>query len=151
MTRSERLEPVVEYSESTERAAARALAQARQALAEQERKLAELEGYLAEYEAQLGNERGGAVSADRLQEYQCFMSRLNAAIARQAQRVGEAQRLCEARRQAWLAARTRVQALGKVVERLQGAERREAERAEQRESDERSRGMSTARNERDET
>lgn len=137
MTRSERLEPVVEYSESNEREAVRALGHARQALAEQERRLAELRGYLGEYQSQLVSEQGGAVSADRLQEYQNFLSRLNAAIAQQAQRVAEAQRVCDARLQVWLAARTRVQALEKVVERLQGAERREADRAEQRDNDER--------------
>jgi flagellar FliJ protein len=150
MTKSERLEPVTRFSESKEREAARLLGLAQAAAREQERQLAELQGYLAEYQAAAVREHGGVQSAERLHDYQRFLSRLNEAIAQQQARVLDAQRECERRRQTWLAAHTHTRALGKVVDRYRAEERRAQGRAEQRELDERAQQRPRNGHERDE-
>lgn len=137
MSPSKRLRPVQRVSESNEQDAARVMGQAQAALKEQETKLAELEAYLRDYQAQLTREGKRAVSADRLQEYQGFMSRLSQAIGQQRRKVEEARAVYEKQRRHWLAARQRCQSLDKAVERYRHDESREADRREQRESDDR--------------
>jgi flagellar FliJ protein len=140
MSPSKRLRPVQRVSESSEQDAARVMGQAQAALHEQEKKLAELETYLRDYQTQLAREGRHAVSADRLQEYRGFMSRLGEAIARQRRKVDDARSVYEKHRRHWLAARQRCQSLEKAVERYRRDEDREAGRREQRETDDRACG-----------
>jgi flagellar protein FliJ len=135
MTKSKRLKPVVQLSESRERDAARALAQARAELTRHQNRQKELQQYREEYLDLLTNESGKGVGARRLGDYHGFLVRLNQAIESQQQKVSDAQRTCEAKHRAWLATRTRCKALDRAVENYERQERADENRREQRESD----------------
>lgn len=137
MSPSKRLRPVQRVSESNEQAAARVMGIAQAALKAQETRLAELQTYLKDYQAQLVREEKQAVSADRLAEYHGFIARLNQIIARQQLKVNEACVAYEVRRRQWLVAHQRCLSLDKAAERYRQDEHREADRREQRETDER--------------
>ncbi|WJW74571.1 flagellar export protein FliJ [Thiohalobacter sp. IOR34] len=136
MSRSRRMRPVVEVADRREQQAARILGEARRRLQEEEAKLAQLIEYHADYARRLEAGSGASLSAARLQDFRLFLDRLAQAIRQQRERI-ERQRLdCEEKRLAWLATRSRSQALDKVVERYQREEQKAAARREQRESDE---------------
>lgn len=134
MTKSERLQPVVDVAASRERDAAARLAEAQRLVAREAARLAELEAYRAEY-ARLARER--TLPAERLGQTRAFLANLNRAIAQQAERVRAAEQRQAERRQTWMALRTRSAALEKVSERYAREEAADAARREQRDADER--------------
>lgn len=133
MTRSKRMQPVVEVTLQREREAAKRLSEAQQRLQAAEQRLEELARYRAEYSNQFAD--GGSLSAARLRDYRIFLDRLNQAVEQQRGLVARAQQDAESQRQRWLDMHTRVQALGKVVERYRDEERSHHERRLQKESD----------------
>ncbi len=142
MTRSKRMDPVVQVAESRERDAARQLGEWQGRLAQHEARLAELLSYRDDYARQFESTGGNGLGAQRLQDYRAFLERLNSAVRQQedvlAHTRGEIARL----RSRWLDKRTHAKALDKVVERYREDERRAAERREQNESDERANRLS---------
>lgn len=133
MTRSKRMQPVVEVTQQREREAAKRLGEAQQRVQAAEQRLDELVRYRDEYAEQFAS--GGSLTAARLRDYRIFLDRLNQAVDQQRALVARAQQEAEAQRQRWLDIRTRVQALDKVVERYRGEERSQHERRLQKESD----------------
>lgn len=133
MTRSKRMQPVVEVTQQREREAAKRLGEAQQRMQAAEQRLDELMRYRDEYTQQFAS--GGSLTAARLRDYRIFLDRLNQAVDQQHALVARAQQEAEAQRQRWLDIRTRVQALDKVVERYRGEERNQHERRLQKESD----------------
>ncbi|ROR34933.1 flagellar FliJ protein [Inmirania thermothiophila] len=131
--RARRMEPVARVMHEREREAARRLGEAqarlRARLAERER----LEGYRAEYARSL--QGAAAVSGARLRDYRVFLERINRALGELERAVEQARAEVEACRRHWLEAQRRSRSVGLAVERLQGLERREEARREQRESD----------------
>lgn len=133
MTRSKRMQPVVEVTVQREREAAKRLGEAQQRAQAAEQRLDELVRYRDEYTQQFAN--GGSLTAARLRDYRIFLDRLNQAVEQQRTLLARAQQEAETNRQRWLDMRTRVQALGKVVERYRDEERSHHERRLQKESD----------------
>lgn len=136
MTRSKRMQPVVEVTVQREREAAKRLGEAQQRLASAQQRLEELTSYREEYTRQFA--AGGSLSAARLRDYRMFLDRLNQAVEQQRGVLTRAQQEADTQRQRWLDMHTRVQALGKVVERYRDEERSHLERRLQKESDQHS-------------
>jgi flagellar FliJ protein len=135
MTRSKRMQPIKDLADDRERDAGGVLGLARAKLAEHERQLTQLQAYHAEY----AQRRASGAPADgiRLQNYHAFLSRLGQAIEQQAQLVASARAELEVAEAAWRERRIEASSIGKAVERIASGERREADRRDQRESDER--------------
>lgn len=138
MTRSKRIRPVVDLAENRQMDAARLLGECRRIVEHQEQRLAELLGYRTDYARNFQESCSSGIGAVKLNEYRTFLGRLDAAIAQQQRLVEQVRTECEASRQAWLQSRTHAKALGNVVDRYRREEQREAERREQKESDEHS-------------
>lgn len=135
MTRSKRMQPVVEVTANREREAARRLGELRQRQQAAEQRLQELTHYREEYARQFAG--GGSLGAARLQDYRIFLGRLNQAVEQQQALVERARQECAAQQARWMELHTRVQALDKVVSRYRDSERSERDRREQKEADQR--------------
>ena len=136
MTRSKRMQSVVEVTANRERDAARRLGDLQNREQAAVQRLEELIRYREEYTQQFAD--GVSLPAARLQDYRVFLSRLNQAVEAQQTLVARARQECAAQRGRWLDIRSRVQALGKVALRYRDAERDEHDRREQKETDQRS-------------
>jgi flagellar protein FliJ len=135
--RSRRFAPVQRFAKETERQRAQRLAEADEKVVASEAKLAELQRYHDEYAKQFTTRAGAGIGAAGLRDYQAFLARLMGAIRAQAQISERARAEREGSRAAWQHAATRALAVGHVVERWHGEERRADERREQGEADER--------------
>jgi flagellar protein FliJ len=137
MSPSKRLRPVQQIAATKERNAARTMGQARQSLAQEEAKLAQLKRYHQEYLDRFQEVASQGMSANQLQEYRAFLSKLDEAIREQQKVVAASMANHSSHKDNWKQKRTRTQALGKVVERYRREERQAADRSEQKENDER--------------
>ena len=145
MRQSKRLQVVERVADEHERRRAKSLAASGRRVAECEAKLAELKGYYANYTRELAELTRQGIGAARLREFQAFLGKLDEAVRQQSDIVQRARAERDAERQGWQHAAQRAEIIGQVVKRRQGEERREAERADQRESDERAQQSSTRR------
>ena len=136
MTRSKRMQSVVEVTASRERDAARRLGDLQNRELAAAQRLEELIRYREEYTRQFAD--GVSLPAARLQDYRVFLSRLNQAVEAQQKLLARAQQECAAQRSRWLEIHSRAQALDKVALRYRDAERDDHERREQKEADQRS-------------
>jgi flagellar FliJ protein len=137
MTRSGRMKPVQEIVGATERSEAKQLAASEEKLAACERKLEELRQYEYDYRQGFNARATAGMGGHGLRDYQLFLARLGEAIRQQNKIVLAARAECETQREQWRAAAQQHRAIDHVVEVWRGEERREAERREQRDSDER--------------
>lgn len=133
MTRSKRMQPVVNVTANRERDAAQRFGECQQRVQAAEQRLDELIRYREEYTRQFAD--GGSLNAARLQDYRLFLDRLNRAVEQQRGFLERARAECAVLRQRWLDLHTRAQALDKVVERYRGEERNDQERRDQKETD----------------
>jgi flagellar export protein FliJ len=132
MKRSARLTKLLELEASREREEARRLAEAQRLSNERRLRLTELEGYLGEYRRRFDAATRAGAAASRARAEHEFLNRLHGIVAQQGEAVAEAERGTEARREAWLQAKQRVDALSKTIERLdreQAARDRKQEQA----------------------
>jgi flagellar FliJ protein len=136
MTRSKRMQTVERVVSDAERKRAEALALRERHVKECEDKLSELEAYQKNYAAQFQARAGAGMGAADLRDYQTFMARLGEAVKQQAQLVLKARADRDAELKVWQHAAQRAEAVGGLVERWQKEEQRQADRREQRESDE---------------
>jgi len=136
MKRSARLLKLLGLELSREREQARQLADAQRNLNERRLRLGELEGYLGDYKRQFNAVTGVPVPAVRVQADRAFLNRLSGIITQQSQAVVEAEQRVVARRDDWLQARHRVEALRKAVERLDREQAASARKQEQAVTDE---------------
>lgn len=148
MTRSKRMQPVVNVTANREREAAKRLGECQQRIHAAEQRLAELIKYREEYTQQFAS--GGSLNTARLQDYRAFLNRLNQAVDQQGHQVAQVSHECEGLRQRWLALHVRAQALDKVVERYRGEERSEQDKREQKDSDEHANALNERKKIRDE-
>ena len=137
MTRTQRIQPVQRIVDDREREQAKAVAVARQKVAEAEAKLAELARYREDYHRGFQTEAAGGASGLRLRDFRLFLARLDEALRQQEQIVLRSKSEQEQQMRLWLESQRRAKALGIVVDRWRGDERRAAERQDQRETDER--------------
>ena len=136
MKRTERMKNLQSVAEHEERRQSKALGAAQRQLAESKARLEELERYRREYAASMQARSGSP--AIHWQEHHRFLQRLDEAIAAQTAIVRDGQARREAHRRQWVQKRRRLDSLARVVERCESDDLRDADRREQRESDERS-------------
>ena len=92
MTRSKRMQSVVEVTANNERESARVLAELQKRVLAAEQRYQELIRYRDDYTQQFAS--GGSLSVARLQDYRIFLGRLNQAVEQQQQLVERAQQDC---------------------------------------------------------
>lgn len=139
MTRTERLQPVIQHNDQKEQRALLAVAKCQAALETEQTRLDQLKGYKHEY-LQKNNEDQGLFTALELQEFSRFLEQLDQTIEGQIEIVEFRQQALEQQRRCWTATRIDSKKIRKVVEKLQQQERVEQERKEQKLLDEFSRG-----------
>ena len=138
MKRSKRLDPVARVEKNRERTAARELGQKQQQLNQLKERLQELIEYRTEYQQKYMQAINNSMGSTAIQEYRCFLSKLDRAIEQQYQLIaGGEQKVSDSRRH-WMQKRTRLKAIDTLVEKIQAQERCHDDRREQQESDERS-------------
>jgi len=140
--RSQGLGSVKHYSEHREQMASRDLQQALGNLRQQEARLQELVDYRNEYAQRLNTEGQTGISGQAIKSFHNFLLSIDKAIAGQKQYVKQAGVEYEQRKQLWLAARNRVKAVDKVVDRYTDEENRAEEKLAQKEQDDRAAGKS---------
>ncbi len=134
MTRSQKLQPVVQHVDKREQTALQAVAHSQQQLRQQQLRLQQLIEYKQEYIAQRAMPH--SCSSLQMQEYQRFMAQLEETIAGQRDVVQLAQRELDLKRERWKASRSKSDAMHKVVDRIHSHEQRKAEKSEQKLMDE---------------
>jgi flagellar protein FliJ len=137
MKRSQRLQMVQQVVDDNERRRAERFQSSEKRVAECEAKLAELEAYQLSYARDFTSRAGQGIGAAGLRDYQTFLARLGEAVRQQTQLAQRARLERDADRENWQGAAQRAEAVGQIVKRWQGEERRAVDRQEQLESDER--------------
>src|SRR5262245_33693999 len=130
--RSERMQTVERVVSNVEKKRAEALALCEKRLSESENKLAELESYQKSYAAQFQTRAGGGIGAAGLRDFQTFMARLADAVKQQSQIVTKCRADRDTEMKTWQHAAQRAEAVGGLVKRWQGEERRIEDKIEQR-------------------
>ncbi len=138
MQPSKQLKIVQRVTDDEERRRAESLAARERRVAESQAKLGELERYHSSYSDEFARHAALGMDGARMREFQAFLTRLAEALRQQGEILErtKAERdleLCD-----WRRAAQRADMVDHVVRRREDEERRAAERAEQRESDERS-------------
>lgn len=136
-SREGRIALLLEVAEGRGQEASRALAHRRRLLDEAGTRLDELLGYRADCGRRDTAQLSGL--AVGLQDYWRFLSRLNAAIAEQRERLEQQRLAAEQALERWRDAQRQVAVLAKVMDRIRAAERRVQARREQRILDDRRR------------
>ena len=136
MAPSDRLKPVHDVAEKREQSAARLFGDAKRILKDQESRLEQLLLFQTEYRERFDADLRGGMSANRLQEYQIFMAKLDRAIKQQEAAVEFSRHESKQKKQHWKEKHVRTQAIGKAMDRFRKEERHEQERIEQKENDE---------------
>jgi len=135
MTRTRRLQPVVQHTDKKEQQALQQVAQSQGILEIEQARQAQLQDYKLDY-LQKKKHDMGVFTPLELQEFNRFMQQLDATIERQMDVVQLRQREVEQKREVWSASRIDSKVMHKVVEKLQKQEFLEQERREQKELDE---------------
>lgn len=131
--RSDRMKRIASLAESEERKVCEEMGRVQQMLDKEIDRLEELEAYRRNY-AQ-GFKAGGSVSPVRWQDYQNFLARLDLAVDAQKRQVMSNTETRDAHRRRWLVKRQKLESLERIVDRFRTAEELEAERREQKISD----------------
>ncbi len=137
MTKSDRVKPIVKVAQNREREAARAFAGSQRVLQEREQRLAEVCRYRAEYLENYQARGRSGMSAQQLRSYRNFLQKLDLAVEQQEQLVQVAQYELEQQKAHWMEKHVRTRALDNMRARYVTQEQRDAQRVEQKESDER--------------
>ena len=135
MTRTRRLQPVVEHSDQQEKRALQELAQSQAMFEVEQQRLQQLEDYKRDY-LQRSQHDLGVFTPIQLQEFNRFIQQLDSTIDRQLELVKVRQRELDQKRLCWRDRRIDTQVLHKAVERIRRQELRDQERSEQKTMDE---------------
>lgn len=135
MTRTERLQPVVQFTDKKQQQALLEVAHCQRMLELEEKRLAQLKSYKREY---LGKQQQDKTvcRAIELQEFHRFIEQLEQTINKQQELVDLRQREFDAKRNSWKATRVDSKVMHKVVENLQQQEVVAEAREEQKSLDE---------------
>lgn len=134
--RSKRMQPVADHAEQKEQDAVRIFVEAQKALQASEQQLQQLLNYRGEYKQQLADQQRQSISMRRVRDYQLFIDNLGVTIDSAYMEVELKKKICDEKKQLWLACRSRSNALNSVVEKYQHEEFRQREQIEQKELDE---------------
>lgn len=138
MTKSQRVKPVIKVAKNRENEAARVLADGQRIVQERRQRLAELRSYREEYRNKYRKQGSDGMNAQQLRTFRNFLAKLDQAVEQQEQQVQAAQRDLEQKKSQWLEKHFRTQALDNVRNRYLTQEQRQEQRAEQKDTDERS-------------
>jgi len=116
--------------------AAAAMAQAEQQLRAQQQQWEQLQAYQADYVRRAPAHGGRAAPIEVLRTHQAFMGRLDQALTHQQRVLSAADGEAQLRRQTLLQRETRLASVRKLMQRRATSAAREADRAEQRRTDE---------------
>lgn len=137
MTKSDRVRPIVKVAQDREREAARVFAERQRTLLEREERLAEVRQYRVEYLENYQARSRSGMSAQQMRTYRNFLQQLDAAVEQQEQLVDAAKNELDQEKARWLEKHLRSKVLDNMRTRYVTQEQREAQRVEQKESDER--------------
>lgn len=143
MRRAQRLDSFRARLDELERDCAARLRAADARVGEALTRLDDLLRYREEYLRDFARRSAAGIGAAALRDYQAFVARLGEAIAQQHRQVGRCEVERDYERTRWREAAVQVKAVATVVERWSDDERAAAERADQREMDERAREIAS--------
>lgn len=127
---------LLELAQEQEKSCALRLAEATQATLRQQQQMTMLQQYRLDYLGQLGQRGQQGLGASAFSQLQHFLSRLDGLIVQQQYKISQHQQAEAERRQQWLDAHQRREALAWLVAQQAEKLRKARERREQRESDE---------------
>ena len=134
--RAQRLLPVVDMAQTTEREAAGKLRQYQHALQQAQQQLQNLQQYRDDYQQQWIDKGQTGVSGQWLMNYQRFLSQLEVAIVQQEQSLAWHQNNVSVSQAAWQQAYARLEGLRKLVQRYREDAQKIADKQEQKLLDE---------------
>ncbi len=140
MKKSQRMQRIATLSHTAEQIAAQALARAGDEVRRYEAQIRELESYRDEYLRQFERDHPGTLDGYRAQKLRAFVARIEEALTQLINRHAQAERRREHERAIWMDKRRRANTLTDVATRARGIEEIKAEKALQREIDDRPRG-----------
>jgi len=130
------LKRVAEHFGGDRDLASRRLGELRAAMDQADERLQDLRRYLDSYHAEFDQVHRSGTSAARLQNYTAFLGQLQGALEQQQKHVENARVAFERQKDVWHRARTQVRAVEQAADRSAEVERKELDRAEQRQLDE---------------
>lgn len=136
LKKAQRLAPVVEMAEETEREAVGKLAKQQLQLQQAEQQLVGLEQYRNDYQQQWISRGQSGVTGEWLMNYQRFLSQLETAIDQQRKSIQWHSQNVDKAREQWRQAYARLEGLKKLVQRYHDQARQRADRQEQKDMDE---------------
>lgn len=136
LKKAQRLAPVVEMAEETEREAIGKLAKQQLQLQQAEQQLVGLEQYRNDYQQQWISRGQSGVTGEWLMNYQRFLSQLETAIDQQRKSIQWHSQNVDKAREQWRQAYARLEGLKKLVQRYHDQARQRADRQEQKDMDE---------------
>lgn len=138
MTPSEKLKPIQRIVKQREDDAARTMGVAWRSLEEEQAKLVQLRAYHQEYLMRFDAAVKKGISVAQLNEYRAFLNNLSEAVNQQERVVASRMEDHSGHKDTWKQKHSKTQAFNKVLDRYQKAEKKAADRTEQKESDDRS-------------
>lgn len=135
MTRTERLDPVVQHADKKQQKALEAVALSQNQLKVENNKLIQLQSYRSEYLTKQGQTQLSC-SVIQLQEFNRFLAQLDETIKKQLEVIKLRENELEHKRRSWHETRVNSKVMHKVVENLQQEELFQQARSEQKAMDE---------------
>ena len=135
MTRTERLQPVVQHTENKEKKALEAMAQSQGELVLEKTKLSQLRSYKKEY-FQNHSQQNRVYSAIEMQEFNRFLAQLDQSIEQQTKVIELRDKELDYKRKSWQTTHMKSKVMNKVVDNLQRQEQILKSRLEQKQMDE---------------
>jgi flagellar protein FliJ len=138
MPPSDRFKPIQMIAAHKERKAAAALGDSMRQRDAAQQRLDELRAYLVDYLERFHQLSVRGLPSTQVREYQVFITKLENAIAAQERVVASSQDRCSTQKAQWQGSYTKAKAMDNAVGRLQEREKQDADRKEQKVSDEHS-------------
>lgn len=145
MKKSQRLQRIANLSVTAEQVAAQAFSRARDEAERYATQIRDLERYRDDYLRQFARENTDGLDGYRAQKLRAFVVRIEEALHMLLDRHAQAERRREQERANWMDRRRRTGTMNEVVTRARGTEDKQAEKALQREMDDRPRASSARR------
>ncbi len=134
--RSKKMEPVERLAGMREEAALKQLGEALQAVEREESRLAQLEDFQREYRQRMQDAGRAGLSGESMRGYVRFTEQLGELIVTQGEQIRQARGRLDLARANWQHHHGRHKAVTALIERFRAREAREADRREQKDSDE---------------
>lgn len=134
--KSQRMKPVNQLAEKKEQQSAIIYSQCQAKVIALENQLQKLYGYRAGYNQQMLDMSQQGVSKHRLQDTLMFMNNLNKSIEGLLLQIKQQKKVCDEKKQHWLAMHTKTRIYGKVTDKYVAEEQRVKNKNEQKQLDE---------------